>query len=147
MKKNYGIYFFAGGLLLVTIQLLIFVFGFLNSDPYSAEQIFYVAKDLTLGDFISAHWSGLIGTLLLLVLFVRRLSKGPEAMMVLVGVLLWVIQLLSKHNAELPLNNFIVQYIVGIIGTIGVAVAGIYDAYLIKGQSPKEPDDIYNNEQ
>ncbi len=147
MKKNYGIYFFAGGLLLVTIQLLIFIFAYLNSDSYSTEQIFYVAKDLSLGDFISQYWSGLVGTFLLIVLFVKRLSHGPEAMMVLVGALLWIIQLLSKHNAELPLSNFITQYIVGIIGTIGVAVAGFFDAYLIKSQAPNESEDFYNKEQ
>ncbi len=145
MKKNYGIYFFAGGLLLVTIQLLIFVFGFLNSDPYTTDQVFYVAQDMTFADFLSEYWAGIIGTVLLLVLFVRRLSKGPEAMMVLVGALLWVIQLLSLHNTELPLSNFITQYFVGILGIIGVAVAGFFDAYLIKSAPPFENDDNYGN--
>ncbi len=145
MKKNYGIYFFAGGLLLVIIQLLIFVFGYLNSDPYSTELVVYVAQDATLGDFLSEYWAGIIGTVLLLALFVRRLSKGPEAMMVLVGALLWVIQLLSMHNAELPLNSFISQHIVGIIGTIGIAVAGFFDAYLIKSGASADQDDSYIN--
>ncbi|MBQ4569229.1 MAG: hypothetical protein IJA62_04160 [Ruminococcus sp.] len=145
MKKNYGIYFFAGGLLLVTIQLLIFVFGYLNSDPYSVEQIIYVAQESSLGDFLSEYWAGIIGTVLLLVLFVRRLSKGPEAMMVLVGALLWVIQLLSLHSAEQPLGGFIAQYFVGIAGIVGVAVAGFFDAYLIKSAAPLENDDTYNN--
>lgn len=141
MKKNYGIYFFAVGLLLVTIQLLVFVFGFINSDQYSPDLIFYVEKDITLGDFISAYWSGLVGTFLLLVLFVRRLSRGPEAMMLLVGLLLWVIQILSKYDSQVLLKNFIGQYFVGFLGIACLAVAAFHDAYIIKSQAPKETED------
>lgn len=143
MKKNYSLYFLAGGLLLVTIQLLIFLFGFLNPDTYNPEVIFSSAEEATFGDFISEHWSGIIGTILLISLFIRRLSKGPEAMLTLVGALLWVIQILSLHNPDAPLSNFIFQYIIGIIGTFGVAISGFYDAYLIKisGEDTSDRED------
>ena len=140
MKRNYSLYFLAGGLLLVTIQLLVFLFGFLNPDTYNPEVIFSSAEEVTFGDFLSKHWSGIIGTILLICLFVRRLSKGPEAMLVLVGALLWVIQILSLHNPDAPLGDFIVKYIIGIVGTLGVAVSGFYDAYLIKSSGEADKD-------
>ena len=144
VKRKIGIYFFAGGLLLVILQFVTLITKYINYDSYIGDQIVYVAKDLSIGDFLSNYWSGLVGTLLLIVIFFRRLSRGPEAMMVLVGALLWVIQILSMHNAELPLIDFIMQYFIGIMGIAGVAIAGFYDAYLIKSQAPEEPDGEYN---
>lgn len=142
--RNYSLYFLAGGLLLVTIQLLIYIFGYVNGESLYQQDIIVVVQEKDLGDVISEIWAGILGTVLLMVLFVRRLSKGPEAMMVLVGALLWVIQILGMYSSDVSLGTFFFTHIVGIFGTLGVAVSGFYDAYLIK--STETRDDIHEEE-
>lgn len=139
MKKHYSLLTFAGGLLLLVIQLLALVFKFVTGDDYDTEIVFAVAKDNSLEAFISEFWSGVIGSIMLIVLFIRRISKGPEAMLTLVGVLLWVIQILSMYESQM-LSSFILSYLIGIIGVILVGIAALYDAYVTKSKSSDDTD-------
>lgn len=139
MKKHYSMFAFAGGLVLLVIQLLALIFKFVNGDDFDTELIFAVAKDTSFEAFISEFWSGIIGSIMLIVLFVRRMSKGPEAMMTFVGVLLWVIQLLSRYESQ-TISSFILSYLIGITGVILVGIAALYDVYLTKGKSRDDED-------
>ncbi len=138
MRKNRGVYFFSSGLLLLTLQLLMYVFNYINGDNYNPDQIIYVAQEVSLGAFLKLYWAAFLGTIVLMVLFVRRLSKGPEAMMVIVGVLLWVIQILGMYDSQVLLKDFIFQNIVPILGMACMSVAACYEAYLIKSEAPKD---------
>ena len=129
-KHDFGLFFFSGGLVLLVIQFLVILFKTLNG-TLSLDDSFFV-EEIKLADVISAIWPSLFGTVLLIVLYIRRFIKGKEAMLVLVGGILWVIQLLNLYEADYELTNFLLRYILGIIGIVLVFATGLYEAYVIK---------------
>lgn len=130
-NKKYTLLAFACGLLILIIQFLMFAFQFINGDTTDAVFVVYYGDEAGLGSFLSVYWWSLVGTLLLTGIFVRRITKGPEAMLTFAGVLLWVVQILSLHESE-AIMSFILSNFIGIVGIVLVCIAAIYDAYLIK---------------
>lgn len=139
-KKNYVLIVFACGLLFLFIQFFIFAFQFINGDTGDAVVVFSSGEEGGFGSFFSDYWWSIAGTLLLTGLIVRRITKGPEAMLTLVGVLLWAVQIFSLYESQ-ELLKFILSYIIGIIGISLVSIAGFYDAYLIKTQDSDDNDE------
>lgn len=134
MKKDYSVYFFGIGLVFIVIQMLIIGFGYLNPDEMKNYEQFAIIEETTFKSIVSDIWSGVAGTLLLMVLFVRRILKGPEAMLLLVGVMLWVIQILNLRTPDMGLTDLVLKYIMGSIGIVFTAISAFYDAYIIKGK-------------
>ncbi len=131
-KHDFGLFFFSGGLVLLVIQFLVILFKTLNGTLSLDDSVFVFVEEIKLADVISTIWPSLFGTVLLLVLYIRRFIKGKEAMLVLVGGILWVIQLLNLYEADYELTNFLLRYILGIIGIVLVFATGLYEAYVIK---------------
>lgn len=131
-RHDYGLFFFSGGLILLVIQFLIILFDALSGASPFAEMVFVYAEKVTFLDVISTIWASLFGTVLLIVLYVRRFTKGREVILVLVGALLWVIQLFSLYSSEYDLKKFILHYIIGIIGIVLIVMTAFYEAYYIK---------------
>lgn len=134
MKKDYSVYFFGIGLVFIVIQMLILGFGYLNPNEMKNYEQFAIIEETTFKSIVSDIWSGVAGTLLLMVLFVRRILKGPEAMLLLVGVMLWVIQILNLRTPDMGLTDLVLKYIMGSIGIVFTAISAFYDAYIIKGK-------------
>ena len=134
MKKDYSVYFFAVGLVFIVIQMLIIGFGYLNPNEMNNYEQFAIIEETTFKSVVSDIWSGVAGTLLLMVLFVRRILKGPEAMMLFVGVMLWIIQILNLRTPEMGLIDLALKYLMGSIGIALTAISAFYDAYIIKGK-------------
>ena len=138
MKKDYSVYFFGIGLVFIVIQMLIIGFGYLNPDEMKNYEQFAIIEETTFKSIVSDIWSGVAGTLLLMVLFVRRILKGPEAMLLLVGVMLWVIQILNLRTPDMGLTDLVLKYIMGSIGIVFTAISAFYDAYIIKGKEENQ---------
>ncbi|MBR3971699.1 MAG: hypothetical protein IKJ83_02285, partial [Ruminococcus sp.] len=73
MRRDYSLYFFGFGLVFIVIQMLIIGFGYLNPDQLSNFEQFAIVEEMTFKTIVSDIWSGVTGTLLLMVLFVRRM--------------------------------------------------------------------------
>ena len=136
MKRNLGFYAFTAGLVALVVQFLIILFGFINGDNQN-EELFAVVDPSklngpTFGDIIKATWSGLLGVLVLIVLFVRRFIKGTDALMVVMSVLLWVIQILSLRTEGADVSVLISAYPIGILGVGFVIVSVFCDLYYAK---------------
>ncbi|MBQ8000252.1 MAG: hypothetical protein IJ298_03435 [Ruminococcus sp.] len=131
-RHDYGLYAFSAGLILLVIQFLIITFNALNGTTPFTDDVFVYAEQITFIDVISSIWACLAGTVLLVVLFIRRFIKGHEAMLVLVGALLWVIQMFNMYESTYELKSFLLHYIIGIIGIFLIIVTGFYEAYYIK---------------
>ena len=132
MKRNYSLYFLGIGMVAFVIQMLIIGFGYLDNNQLSTLEQFAVVEETTFKTIISEIWAGVIGTLLLMILFVRRMLKGPEAMLVLVCVMLWIVQILKLRTPDMGLTDVVLKYIVGVIGLVFTTVAAFRDAYIIK---------------
>lgn len=132
MKRNYSLYFLGIGMVAFVIQMLIIGFGYLDNNQLSTLEQFVVVEETTFKTIISDIWAGVIGTLLLMILFVRRMLKGPEAMLVLVCVMLWIVQILKLRTPDMGLTDVVLKYIVGVIGLVFTTVAAFRDAYIIK---------------
>ena len=131
-RHDYGLYAFTGGLILLVLQFLILAFNTLSGTPPMGENVFVYSEPVTLITFVSQLWSSLFGTVLLVVLYVRRIIKGHEAMLLLVGAILWVIQFMNLYDTSYDLKKFIFRYIIGVVGVILIVVTAFYEAYYIK---------------
>lgn len=140
-RHDYGLYAFTGGIILLVIQFLIITFNALNGTTPFEEMVFVYVENVTFTDVISAVWSSLLGTVLLIALYIRRFIKGHEAMLVLVGALLWVIQLFNLYDPTYDLKKFLLHYILAVIGIILIIVTGFYEAYFIKRMEHSDNDD------
>ena len=103
MKQRLALYSFSVGLLLLTVQFLVIVFGYVNNDLGSVDEPFAVVEELSFFDVIGEIWSGIAGVLILIAMYVRRFLKGPDSLMMLVGIMLWVIQILSLRGEGMEL--------------------------------------------
>lgn len=141
-RHDYGLYAFTGGLILLVVQFLILAFNTLSGTPPLNEEVFVFVEQVTFVDFISKLWASLAGTILLIALYIRRLIKGHEAMLVLVGAILWVIQFMNLYDTAYDLKKFMLRYIVGIIGILLIVVTVFYEAYYIKRIERPQSDNI-----
>lgn len=137
-RHDYGLYFFSVGLIVLVIQFLIILFNAVNGTLSLDENVFVFAEEIKIADVLSTVWSSLLGTVLLIALYIRRFIKGNEAMLVLVGGILWVIQIISLYESGYELKAFILHYILGIIGVALVFATGLYEAYVIKRYESSE---------
>ena len=137
-RHDYGLYFFSAGPIVLVIQFLIILFNAVNGTLSLDENVFVFAEEIKIADVLSTVWSSLLGTVLLIALYIRRFIKGNEAMLVLVGGILWVIQIISLYESGYELKAFILHYILGIIGVALVFATGLYEAYVIKRYESSE---------
>ncbi len=137
-RHDYGLYFFSVGLIVLVIQFLIILFNAVNGTLSLDENVFVFAEEIKIADVLSTVWSSLLGTVLLIALYIRRFIKGNETMLVLVGGILWVIQIISLYESGYELKAFILHYILGIIGVALVFATGLYEAYVIKRYESSE---------
>lgn len=140
-RHDYGLYAYTLGIILLVIQFLVIVFKALNGTLHADDGVFVYVENVNFLDVISKIWGSLLGTLLLIVLYVRRFIKGHEAMLVLVGALLWVIQLFNLYEPSYDLRQFLIKYILGIAGIVFIVITGFYDAYYIKRMDHSDSDD------
>ncbi len=127
-KSNFGQICYTVGLLLLVIQLLILLFNYINgSMPFSNDEPIVFVEEITFSGVISTCWSGIAGTVLLVALFVRRIMKGSDGMLTLVGSVLWFVQLISLYDVSYSLRRFALNYILGIVGVVFVTVVGFVD--------------------
>ncbi len=131
-RHDYGLFLFSGGLILLVIQFLIILFNAINGTSPLDEMVFVYVEKVTFTDVISAIWSSLLGTVLLTVLYIRRFMKGREAILVLVGALLWVIQIMALYDSSYDLAKFLLHYIIGIVGIVLIVATALCEAYYIK---------------
>ncbi|MBE6734257.1 MAG: hypothetical protein E7563_02790 [Ruminococcaceae bacterium] len=131
-RHDYGLYAFTGGLILLVIQFLVIAFNTLSGNSPMGDSVFVYTEQITFMGFISQLWSSLFGTILLVVLYIRRIIKGHEAMLLLVGAILWVIQFMNLYDTAYDLNKFIFRYIIGVVGVILIVITAFYEAYYIK---------------
>ena len=131
-RHDYGLYAFTGGLILLVLQFLILAFNTISGTPPMGESVFVYVEQITFIGFVSQLWSSLVGTILLVVLYIRRIIKGHEAMLLLVGAILWVIQFMNMYDTSYDMKKFIFRYIIGVVGIILIVVTAFYEAYYIK---------------
>jgi len=132
LKRQYGLCFYGAGFALLLIQFLVILFGYVNNEVQQSTEQFAIVENLTFWDIIQDIWSGVAGILLLIALFVHRVIKGPDVMMVLVGVMLWVIQILTLRTEEMRLSDLFSNYALAIIGIVLVVVSVLLDVYFLK---------------
>ena len=139
-SKNLILIAFLCGLLFLMIQFFIFSFQFINGDI--PEAVFYYSAGVegTFGSFISDYWWSLAGSLLLIGVFVHRITKGPETLLTLSGILLWAVQLFSLYDSQ-EIFSFILTNIFALIGILLVAIAVGCDARLLKKQGSDDKGD------
>lgn len=143
MKRlPWGLYFFSAGLLLLIVQFLVILFGYVNNDYNVTTEQFAILEEITFFDVIKDIWSGIAGVLLFIVLFVRRFVKGPDALMMLVGIMLWVIQILALRGENAEITSVIMRFLIGIIGLVLILIATLIDVHLQKRTADKEDVDI-----
>ncbi len=139
MKRlPWGIYFFSAGLLLLLMQFFVILFGYVNNDYGVTTEQFAILEEITFMDVMRDIWSGIAGILLLIFLFVRRFVKGPDTLMMLVGIMLWVIQILTLRDQNAAITEMLMKYILGIAGLVLVLVATLVDVYVQKNASDEE---------
>ncbi len=138
-KPDINKYVYLGGFALLIIQLLIIIYNVINGDLYT-EEIITFSEKLTFVTFISQTWAGILGILLLSYLFFRRFKKGPDPFLEMAGALLWVIQILSFYSAGMNVINFCIAYIIGIVGTLAVLIAGFLDFVNLKREKDNSDD-------
>lgn len=131
MRRDYGKYMFTAGILLLIIQFLIILFDVFSGTTYANVQ-FAVVNELTFISFIEQTWASILGVVLLVVIYVRRITKCPEPLMELVGALLWVIQILGLYVEGTSLISFVMTYILGILGIFLILATGVYDSALVR---------------
>lgn len=131
-RHDYALFVFSGGLILLVIQFLIILFNTLNGTNPLDETVFLFAEEISFVDVLTAIWPSLVGTVLLIVVYFRRFIKGPDAMLVLVGAILWFIQLLNLYDTAYDTRKFILHYILGVVGFVLIVITGFWEAYTIK---------------
>ncbi len=139
-RHDYGLYAFSGGLVVLVIQFLIIIFNAINGTTPFDEYVFIYVEQVTFLDVISSIWASLVGTVLLVALYIRRFIKGHEAMLVLAGALLWIVQLFNLYDPAYDLKKFILNYILAFIGILLIVVTGFYEAYFIKRMERSDTD-------
>lgn len=136
MKRNFGFYAFCTGVLLLVVQFLIILFSFVNGDYMSAEPFAVLDASQLNGpgfmDIITSMWSGIVGTLLLIGLFVRRLIKGPDFALVVVGIMLWIIQILSIRAEGEGFVELLKASPIGFVGMAIVLISLVVDIYVVR---------------
>ncbi len=139
-RHDYGLFAFTGGVAILVIQFLIILFNAINGTTSLDENVFVYAEQVTFVDVISLIWASLAGTVLLIVLYIRRFIKGHEAMLVLVGALLWVIQLFNLYDPSYDLKKFAIHYVPAFVGILLIVATGFYEAYYIKRMEHSDTD-------
>lgn len=139
-SKNLILIAFLCGLLFLMIQFFIFSFQFINGDIPEAVFYYSAGDEGTFGSFISDYWWSLAGSLLLIGVFVHRITKGPETLLTLSGILLWAVQLFSLYDSQ-EIFSFILTNIFALIGILLVAIAVGCDAHLLKKQGSDDKGD------
>lgn len=76
--------FNALGLILLTLQSLVFLFK-------------YIVDTADFTEFIMANWAGSLGYVLLLVLFIKKLMN-EDIILTVIGCFLWVVQFVNVFN-------------------------------------------------
>lgn len=131
-RRDYGLYFFSAGLIILVVQFLVILFKALNGTLSLDENVFVFVEDIKLSDVLTTVWTSFAGTVLLIAMYIRRFIKGKEAMLVLVGGIMWLVQILTLYEPSYDLKAFIFRYILGIIGIVLIFATGLYEAYVIK---------------
>ena len=140
MKRPYGLYFYTAGMALLTIQFLVILFSFVNNDMNQTELFVVDTGDPTFMDTLKQIWWGIAGLLVFVVMFVRRFVKGPDALWTLIGIMLWVIQILSLRTEGMEIAGLLGKYFLGIAGVAFAAISAIIDIYNIKRTSHSGED-------
>ncbi len=109
VKIGYTKSFYALGLLLLTFQILVYMFE-------------YIVNTGDIVAFFMNTWAGVLGYLVLLVLFVRSIIYC-DFILALIGCLLWVVQFVQvfKVNSEEPLTALLFCA-AGILGILFIIV-------------------------
>lgn len=139
-RHDYGLFTFTGGIGLLIIQFLMIVFNVVNGVSPFNDNVFVYVEQVTFLDVVSSVWASLVGTVLLIALYIRRFIKGHEAVLVLVGALLWIIQLFNFYESTVDIKAFTIHYILGIIGIFFILITGFYEAYYIKRMENTDTD-------
>ncbi|MGN0452599.1 MAG: hypothetical protein ACI4GZ_02230 [Ruminococcus sp.] len=126
MKRDIGKILYSAGLVLLVVQLLFVAFNIVNGSNTDAE-LFAVEEATTFTSIVTSIWSSALGTVLLIVLFFRRIAGNKEGVFEIIGSLLWVFQLFTLFDTGMSGFGFILKYAMGIVGTICVFATGIYD--------------------
>ena len=105
MKVNFSKGFNAVGLLLLTFQILVCLFEYIVN-----------TEDVAL--FFVNTWAGLIGFLLMIVLFVKN-RLGEDFILTLIGALLWVAQFVQIFRGFN--NQYLSAFLYCSVGILGVA--------------------------
>ena len=144
MKRNLGFYAFCTGLLLLVVQFLIILFSIVNGDYINAEPFAVMDASQLNGpgfvEIIKSTWSGIFGTLLLIAMLVRRFIKGPDTAMVLVGVMLWVIQILTLRVQGDGVVDLLKSYPMGFVGLGIVLISLVADIYFMRSSSSRKEE-------
>ncbi|MBE6737928.1 MAG: hypothetical protein E7566_04680 [Ruminococcaceae bacterium] len=141
MKRlPWGLYFFSAGLLLLVMQFFVILFGYVNNDYGVTTEQFAILEEVTFFDVLKDIWSGIAGILLFIFLYVRRFVKGPDTLMMLVGIMLWVIQILALRDETASIPSMFIKYIIGIVGILLVVIATLIDVYMQKNESDEDND-------
>lgn len=131
MKGNCTKIMYAVGLMALVIQLLLLINNVISGTLYTHEIITSGTK-LTFWGFLGTTWYGILGTLLLIAMFVLRLKRGQDIFPELFGVCLWVVQIISLYSKGMPVHTFLLEYLIGIIGIVILLVAEVFDFIVAK---------------
>lgn len=119
MKFSKGLY--AASLVAFTLQLLVFLFK-------------YVVESISIADFAIDNWAGVLGYSMLLILFILKRTMSTDIILTVIGVLLWVVQILMVLTSSDPLIGFAVSGL-GILGVILSAFALVFEIKVSKSEN------------
>ncbi len=105
MKVNFSKSFNAVGLLLLTFQILVHLFE-------------YIVNTADVVQFFVNTWAGIIGYLLMIVLFVKN-RLGEDFILTLIGSLLWLVQFVQVFRGFN--NEYFFAFLYCSVGILGVA--------------------------
>ncbi|MBQ4105642.1 MAG: hypothetical protein IJC86_04560 [Clostridia bacterium] len=137
MKRDYSKVFFSVGLLLLVAQLLIIIFNIINGTA-DADVQFAVEEKITFLSFIHDTWGSLLGTIMLVVLFMRRINNILDPLLTLAGGLLWIVQIISLYDSGAELLSFLLRYIIGILGILLIFITAYRDFRMTKSTDKKD---------
>lgn len=115
VKVSYSKGLHGAGLLFLTFQLLVNLFE-------------YIVNSISVPVFLFENWAGVLGYVLLGVLFFRKKKDTTDLILTVIGILLWIAQFLQTFEefSDEVITAFIFCAL-GMLGVIIVLIALLFD--------------------
>ena len=120
VKFSYSKGFYGAGLVIFTLQLLVYLFS-------------YVIESVSLAEYLVENWAGCLGYMMLVVIFIYKKIPGSDIILTIIGMLLWAVQFYQVFMIKGPLLGFITSG----LGMLGIALSFVGFVFEVKEMRSK----------